>query len=50
MHVYFGSVVDRESDSLIESFVVHLLSVDQLRRDCNGKHPLLVSSLSNVPN
>ena len=36
-------VVDREGDSLVESFVVHLPSVGQVGPGYYGKHPLLVS-------
>ena len=38
------SVVAREGESysLIESFVVHLLFVDQVGPSYKGKHPLLV--------
>jgi hypothetical protein len=35
--------------TLVESFVVHLLSIGQVGSGCDGKHPLLVSFLSNVP-
>ena len=45
-------MVGREGDfySLVESFVVHLLSVGQVGPGCEGKHLLLVSFSSNVPN
>ena len=42
-------VIDRESDSLVESFVVHLPFVGQVGPGYDGKHPLLVSFPSNVP-
>ena len=42
-------VVDSKGDSLVESFVVHLPSIGQVGRNCDGKHPLLVFFLSNVP-
>ena len=42
-------VVNREGDSLVESSVVHLPSVGQVGPGYEGKHPLQVSSLSNVP-
>ena len=52
MDAPFGLVVAHEgySCSLVESFVVHLLSVGQVGPGCEGKHPLLVSFPSNVPN
>jgi hypothetical protein len=38
-----------DSDSLVESFVVHLVFVGQVGPYSEGKHPLLVSFLNNVP-
>jgi hypothetical protein len=45
------SVVAHEDDSysLVESFVVHLSFVGQVGPGYKGKHPLLVSFLSNIP-
>ena len=47
----FGLVVAREGDSysLVETSVVHLLSVGQVGPSYKGKHPLLVSFPSNIP-
>ena len=43
-------VVDREGDSLIESFVVHLLSVGQVGPSCDGSsQAMFLLFLSNVP-
>jgi len=43
-------VVDREGDSLVESFVVHLLFVDQVGPSCyRNRHALFLLFLSNVP-
>jgi hypothetical protein len=36
--MHFGSMVDHEGDSLVESFVVHLPSVGQVGRSYDGKH------------
>ena len=43
--LHSGPVVDHECDTLIESFVVHLLSVGQVGPGYYRKHPLLVSFL-----
>ena len=42
-------VVDRESDSLVESFVVHLSFVVQVGRYCDRSHALFLIFLSSVP-
>jgi hypothetical protein len=42
-------VVDHEGDSLVESFVVHLLFVGQVGPDCKGSHALFLIFLSIVP-
>ena len=42
-------VVDRDSDSLIESFVVHLPFVGQVGCGCDGRQALFLIFLSNVP-
>ena len=43
-------VVDREGDSLVESFVVHLLSVGQVGPGCDrSSQALLLLFFSNVP-
>jgi hypothetical protein len=42
-------VVDRESDSLIESFVVYLPFVGQVRCGYEGSQALFLIFLSNVP-
>ena len=42
-------VVDRESDSLVESFVVHLPFVGRVWRGCDGSQALFFIFLSNVP-
>ena len=49
--IFFGSVVAREGDfySLVESFVVHLPSVDLARPCCYRKHTLPVFSLVISP-
>ena len=44
-----GHVVDRECDILIESFVVHSLSVEQVGPNCEGSQALFLIFLSNVP-
>jgi hypothetical protein len=49
--LYSRSVVAPEGDfySRVESIVVHLPFIGQVGPGYYGKHPLLVSSLSNVP-
>ena len=42
-------VIDHESDSLVESFVVHLPFVGQVGRSCDGSQALFLIFLSNVP-
>ena len=43
-------VVDREGDSLVESFVVHLPSVGQVESGCDGSsQALFLLFFSNVP-
>jgi hypothetical protein len=44
-----GHVVDRGSDSLVESFVVHSPSVGQVKLSCGGSLALFLLFLSNVP-
>ena len=44
-----GHVIDRECDTLIESFVVHSLFVEQVERGCKGRQALFLIFLSNVP-
>ena len=44
-----GHVVDRECDILVESFVVHSLSVDQVGPNCEGSQAMFLIFLSNVP-
>jgi hypothetical protein len=41
-------VADREGDSLVESFVVHLPFVDQVGSGCDGSQALFFIFLSNV--
>jgi hypothetical protein len=43
-----GHVVDRESDTPIESFVVHSLYVEQVQPGCKGSFSLFLIFLSNV--
>ena len=38
--LHSGSVVDREGGSLVEYFIVHLPSIDQVGPGCNGKNIL----------
>ena len=42
-------VVDRKCDILVESFVVHSSSVEQVRPNCEGSQALLLIFLSNIP-
>jgi hypothetical protein len=42
-------VVDHECDILIESFVVHSPSVEQVGPNCEGSQALFLIFLSNVP-
>ena len=44
-----GHVVDCECDTLVESFVVHSLFVEQVERGCEGSQALFLIFLSNVP-
>jgi hypothetical protein len=44
-----GHVVDRGSDTPIESFVVHSLYVEQVELGCEGSLALFLIFLSNVP-
>jgi len=44
-----GHVVDRECDTLIESFVVRSPSVEQVGPNCKGSQALFLIFLSNVP-
>ena len=43
-----GHVVDRECDTLIESFVVHSPFVEQVEPGCEGNQALFLILLSNV--
>ena len=42
-------VVDRECDTLVESFVVHYPFVEQVEPGCEGSQALFLIFLSNVP-
>jgi hypothetical protein len=42
-------VVDRECDTLVESFVVHSPFVEQVEPGCEGRQTLFLIFLSNVP-
>ena len=44
-----GHVVDHECDTLIESFVVHSLFVEQVEPNYEGNQALFLIFLSNVP-
>jgi hypothetical protein len=44
-----GHVVDRESDTFVESFVVHSPYVEQVEPGCKGSLALFLIFLSNVP-
>jgi hypothetical protein len=44
-----GHMVDRECDTLIESFIVHSPFVEQVELDCEGRQALFLIFLSNVP-
>ena len=44
-----GHVVDRECDTLIESFVVHSSFVGQVGPGCKENQALFLIFLSNVP-
>ena len=44
-----GHVVDHECDTLVESFVVHSLFVEQVEPSCEGNQALFLIFLSNVP-
>jgi hypothetical protein len=43
-----GHMVDRECDTLIESFVVHSLFVEQVEPSCEGRQAKLVESYLGV--
>jgi hypothetical protein len=47
--LHSGSVVDHEGDSFVESFIVHLPSVDRVGRGCDGSQALFLICLSNIP-
>ena len=42
-------VVDRDCDTLVESFVVHSSFVEQVEPSCEGRQALFLIFLSNVP-
>jgi hypothetical protein len=42
-------VVDRECDTLVESFVVHSLNIGQVGSSYEGSHALFLIFLSNIP-
>ena len=44
-----GHVVDREYDTLVESFVIHSLFVGQVGPGCEGNQALFLIFLSNIP-
>jgi hypothetical protein len=44
-----GHVVDRGSDTLVESFVVHSPNIGQVGPSCEGKLALFLIFLSSVP-
>ena len=44
-----GHVVDRECDTLVESFVVHSPFAEQVELGCEGSQALFLIFLSNVP-
>jgi hypothetical protein len=44
-----GHVVDRESETPVESFVVHSPYVEQVEPGCEGCLALFLIFLSNVP-
>ena len=44
-----GYVVDRECDTLVESFVVHSPNIGQVGPSCEGSQALFLIFLSNVP-
>ena len=44
-----GHVVDRECDTLVESFVVHSPFVEQIELGCERRQALFLIFLSNVP-
>jgi hypothetical protein len=44
-----GHVVDHESDTPIESFVVHSPNIEQVGPGCEGRLALSLIFLSNVP-
>jgi hypothetical protein len=44
-----GHALDRECDTLVESFVVHSPFVEQVESGCEGSQALFLIFLSNVP-
>ena len=44
-----GHAVDHRCDTLVESFVVHSLFVEQVEPGCEGSQALFLIFLSNVP-
>jgi hypothetical protein len=42
-------MVDRECDTLVESFVVHSPNIGQVGPSCEGSQALFLIFLSNVP-
>ena len=44
-----GHVVDHGCDTLIETFVVHSLFVEQVECGCEGRQSLFLIFLSNLP-
>jgi hypothetical protein len=42
-------VVDRECDTLVESFVVHSPNIGQVGSSCEGSQALFFIFLSNIP-
>jgi hypothetical protein len=44
-----GHVVDRECDTLVESFVVHSPNVGQVGSSCERSQALFLIFLSNIP-
>jgi hypothetical protein len=44
-----GHVVDRGSDTPVESFLVHSLFVEQVEPSCEGRQALFLIFLNNVP-
>ena len=44
-----GHVVDRECDTIVESFIVHSPFVEQVEPGCEGSQALFLIFLINVP-